>query len=552
MSKSKLKIIPLGGLGEVGKNMMALEYGNNIMVIDAGLMFPQEDMLGIDLVTPDISYLLAHKEKVRGIVITHAHEDHIGALPYVLPRLNAPVYSTRLSRGIISVKLKEASALSEEANLIEVTPGVPFTLGPFQVELFPVCHSIPDAAGIIIKTPIGTVVHTGDFKLDYTPVDNKSTNLSRLAQEGERGILALLSDSTYADQPGYTPSERIVGEALEQIIATAPGRVIITTFASLVSRAQQVINAAAKHGRKVVILGRSMIDTTSIARQLGYLEAPEGVLGQAKDLESLALQKVILLTTGSQGEPTSALVRIANRDHRQISIIPGDTVVISASPIPGNESLVNRTINNLMRQGARVLYSKVAPVHVHGHASQEELKLVLNLTHPRFFIPVHGEYRHLAYHAQLAQMMGIPQDNIFILENGSVLELTPESGRISGKVESGNTYIDGLSVGDVGSVVLRDRLALSKDGMVVAIMPLDNQSGHLVGQPTIVSYGFVDPAESKEMLEEGRELVRQAISHGKVRGDGDIASKRAREALERYFYQKTGRRPMIFPVVVNV
>lgn len=540
-------------MGEIGKNMMAVEYGNNIIVIDAGLMFPQEDMLGVDLVIPDIGYLLEHKEKVRGIVITHAHEDHIGALPYVLPRINVPVYSTRLSRGIISVKLREATGFSEKPNLIEVTPGIPFTLGPFQIELFPVCHSIPDAAGIIINTPIGTVVHTGDFKLDYTPVDNKLTNLSRLAQEGDKGILALFSDSTYADQPGYTPSEKTVGEALEQIIASAPGRVIITTFASLVSRAQQVIDAAAKHGRKVIILGRSMLDTTSIARQLGYLQVPENVLGQARDLESLSPQQVVLLTTGSQGEPTSALVRIANRDHRQISIMRGDTVVISASPIPGNESLVHRTINNLMRQGAHVLYDKIVPVHVHGHASQEELKLVLNLARPRFFIPVHGEYRHLSYHASLAKMMGVPESNVFVLENGQLLELTEDSGRIVGKVQSGNAYVDGLSVGDVGSVVLRDRLALAHDGIVVAIVVLDNQSGHLVSRPDIVSYGFVDPAESEKMLEESRDLVAKAIDHtGKPRGDGNLAANKAKEVLERFFYQKTGRRPMILPVVVNI
>lgn len=540
-------------MGEIGKNMMAVEYGNNIIVIDAGLMFPQEDMLGVDLVIPDIGYLLEHKEKVRGIVITHAHEDHIGALPYVLPRINVPVYSTRLSRGIISVKLREATGFSEKPNLIEVTPGTPFTLGPFQIELFPVCHSIPDAAGIIINTPIGTVVHTGDFKLDYTPVDNKLTNLSRLAQEGDKGILALFSDSTYADQPGYTPSEKTVGETLEQIIASAPGRVIITTFASLVSRAQQVIDAAAKHGRKVIILGRSMLDTTSIARQLGYLQVPENVLGQARDLESLSPQQVVLLTTGSQGEPTSALVRIANRDHRQISIMRGDTVVISASPIPGNESLVHRTINNLMRQGAQVLYDKIVPVHVHGHASQEELKLILNLARPRFFIPVHGEYRHLSYHASLAKMMGVPEPNVFVLENGQLLELTEDSGRIVGKVQSGNAYVDGLSVGDVGSVVLRDRLALAHDGIVVAIVVLDNQSGHLVSRPDIVSYGFVDPAESEKMLEESRDLVAKAIDHtGKPRGDGNLAANKAKEVLERFFYQKTGRRPMILPVVVNI
>jgi len=489
-AKLRLKIIPLGGLGEIGKNMMAVEYGEDIVVVDAGLMFPEEDMLGIDLVIPDISYLLENKSRIRGIVITHAHEDHIGALPYVLPQLDVPVYCSKLAKGFISVKLKERKAASR-ARLNVVPPGSQFTLGRLKIEFFPVCHSIPDAMGVIIQTPLGNIVHTGDFKVDYTPVNGAPTNLSRLAQLGAQGILLLFSDSTYAELPGYTPSERVVGEALDQIIANAPGRVIITTFASLVSRVQQVIDVAAKHQRRVFIIGRSMTDTAKIAQELGYLKAPEGVLARIDELRNMPHEKVVIVTTGSQGEPTSGLVRIANRDHRHVSIIRGDTVIISASPIPGNESLVNRTIDSLCKQGAQVFYDKVAKVHVHGHASQEELKLVLSLVKPKYFVPVHGEYRHLSFHTQLARHVGIPEENIFVLEDGDILELGPNSGRVTGKVASGNVYVDGLSVGDVGGIVLRNRRMLSRDGIVVVIIAVNKQTGKLVGSPDIVSRGFV-------------------------------------------------------------
>ena len=552
MSKPKLRMIPLGGLGEIGKNMMVMEYEDDIIVIDCGLMFPEEEMLGIDLVIPDISYLLEKRDKVRGIIITHGHEDHVGALPYVLPQLDVPVYATKLTRGLISAKLKEAKALAG-AKLKLLSPGMKIKLGKFGVEFFPVCHSIPDAVGIIISTPIGTVVHSGDFKLDYTPVDGKPTDLSRLAQLGNQGILLLLADSTYAGLPGYTPSERVVGDTLDRVIADAPGRVIIATFSSLISRIQQVIDSASKHQRRVFVVGRSMSNTTRMAMELGYLKAPDGVLGRIDEIRKMPREKTVLVTTGSQGEPTSALVRIANRDSKHVHIQEGDTVVISATPIPGNESLVNRAVDSLFKQGARVLYSGIAQVHVHGHGSQEELKLLLNLVKPKFFVPVHGEYRHLTHHAILAESVGIPKENIFLLEDGSMLELNPQAGRIAGKVTSGNVYVDGLSVGDIGSVVLRNRRMLSRDGIVVVIITINKQTGKLMGRPDIVSRGFVDTRESKDMIEESREVVAKVLDHGGSRpAEWTFINAKVRDALNKFYYEQTKRRPMVLPFMVKV
>jgi len=552
MARPKLKIIPLGGLSEIGKNMMVMESEDDIIAIDAGLMFPEEDMLGIDLVIPDISYLLEHKEKVRGIIITHGHEDHIGALPYILPQLNVPVYSTRLTNGLISMKLKERRALAG-ANLKVVPPGVNVTLGRFRFEFFPVCHSIPDSVGLVIYTSVGVVVHTGDFKLDHTPVSGQPTDLSRLAQLGARGVLLLMSDSTYAELPGYTPSEKAVGEALDRIMAEAPGRVIITTFSSLVSRIQQVIDAAAKHERRVFVIGHSMSETVRMALELGYLHAPDSVLARFDELRGLPHNKVVFVTTGSQGEPTSALVRMANRDHRELHIIPGDTVVISATPVPGNEGLINKVVNSLFKQGARVLYDKVAQVHVHGHASQEELKLLLTLARPKFFLPIHGEYRHLTLHAKLAESVGLPKENIFVLEDGDVLELTSESGKKDGKITASNVYVDGLSVGDIDSVVLRDRKMLSKDGIVMVIIAVNRQTGKVIGRPDIVSRGFVDPTESKDMIEASRDLVAKVLDHGGTRpADWGFISTKVRDTLNRFYYEQTRRRPMILPFMVKV
>jgi len=552
MAKQKLRIIPLGGLGEIGKNMMAIEFANDIIIIDAGLMFPEEDMLGVDLVIPNISYLLERREKLRGIIITHGHEDHIGALPYILPQLDVPVYGAKLTKGLISAKLKE-HRYSKKATLRTIQPGVKFTLGNFKIEPFSVCHSIPDGMGLIIYTPMGLVVHSGDFKIDYTPVDGKPTELAKLAQLGAQGVLLLLADSTYAELPGYTPSETVVGEALERIIAEAPGRVIITTFASLISRIQQVINAAAKHNRNVFVIGRSMKDTTRIASELGYLNSPPGVLRRFDEIGRFPHNKIVLLTTGSQGEPTSALVRIANRDNSQVKIIPGDTVVMSATPVPGNEALVNRTIDNLFRQGAHVVYERLAQVHVHGHGSQEELKLLLSLVKPKFFVPIHGEYRHLSLHARLAKALGMPETNVFVMENGNILELDREKGKIAGRLPTGNVYVDGLVMGDLASVILRDRKLLSRDGIVVVIIAIDKDAGKIVGRPDIVSRGFVDMKEGESILEQGRDLVKTTLDHSGGRPlEWSFINTKVKDTLSKFFYEQTRRRPMIITTVVEV
>ncbi|MFC1982281.1 ribonuclease J [Chloroflexota bacterium] len=552
MTKPRLKVIPLGGLSEIGKNMMVMEYEDEIIIIDAGLMFPEEEMLGIDLVIPDFSYVLERRDKVKGIVITHGHEDHIGALPYLLPQLNVPIYSTKLTQGLIRIKLKERKAL-DGVKLKLVPPGGEVSLGKFKVNFYSVCHSIPDAVGLIIHTPAGIVVHSGDFKLDYTPVSGKPTDLSRLAQLGVEGILLLLSDSTYAELPGYTPSEKVVGESLDHIMVEAPGRVIVTTFSSLVSRIQQVIDAAAKHDRRVFVVGRSMNDVVRMALEIGYLNAPDGILGRIDEIRDIPHNKIVLVTTGSQGEPTSALVRMANRDHRHVHIQPGDTVVLSATPVPGNEAVVNKTVDSLFRQGARVIYDKLTQVHVHGHASQEELKLLLNLVKPKYFMPIHGEYRHLSLHAELAQSVGIPRENTFVLEDGDILELGPQSAKISGKVGSGHVYVDGLSVGDVGGIVLRNRRMLSKDGIVVVIIAVNRQTGKLVGRPDIVTRGFVDTRDFKDMLDKSRELLAQTIDHSGGRAtEWSFINTKVKDTLDKFYYEQTKRRPMILPFMVKV
>jgi len=553
MIKTKLRIIPLGGLGEIGKNMLVLEYENDIIIIDAGLMFPEEEMVGIDLVIPDFSYVTERKEKVRGIIISHGHEDHIGALPYLLPQLdNVPVYSSKLTNGLIQVKLKERR-IHAGVNLKVLNFGQEITLGSFRVEFFPVCHSIPDACGIIIRTPEGIVIHSGDFKIDHTPVNGKPTDLSRLAQLGAQGVLLLLSDSTYAELPGYTPSEQTVGESLEYFIANAPGRVIVTTFSSLISRVQQVIDAAAKHGRKVFIVGRSMSETVRISLELGYLKAPNGILGRIEEIKGLPHNKIVLVTTGSQGEPTSALVRMANRDHKHVHIMRGDTIILSSTPVPGNESLVNRTVDSLFKQGAQVIYSKLGQVHVHGHGSQEELKLILSLVKPRFFVPVHGEYRHLSLHAQLAESVGMPHDKIFILEDGDVLELNSNFARINGKVNSGHVYVDGLSVGDIGGVVLRTRRMLSRDGIVVVIIAVNRQTGKLVGPPDIVSRGFMEDRDFGDLMGESRQVLVKALEHSGSRlNEWSFINSKVRDTLEKFYYDRTKRRPMILPFMVKV
>ncbi|MGI2336327.1 MAG: ribonuclease J [Dehalogenimonas sp.] len=547
-----MRIIPLGGLGEIGKNMMVIEYGDYIIIIDCGLMFPEEDMPGIDLVIPDITYLLERKDKIKGIFITHGHEDHIGALPYILPQLDAPIYCAPLPHGLITVKLKEARVHANN-KVHEVKAGDIIKLGVFSVEFVAMCHSIPDAAGLIIRTPIGTIVHSGDFKLDYTPVDGKTCDLSRLAQAGSEGVLLLLADSTHVEIPGYTPSEKVVGETISAVMSNAPGRVIVTTFASLVARIQQVMDAAVKYNRKIFIAGRSMSEIVKMALRLGYLKAPEGLIGELSEMNRLPPNRIALVTTGSQGEPTSALVRIANGEHREVQIKKDDTIIISASPIPGNESVVSKTIDSLFKLGAQVYYDRVAKVHVHGHASQEELRLLQSLIRPKYFVPVHGEYRHLKLHSQLAEQMGVVKENIFTMEDGDILELTSQGGKIVGHAPASNVYVDGISVGDINGVVLRNRKMLAQDGIVVAIVTLDAESGHLAVRPDIVSRGFVDPEAGKALIEASRDLVVKMFeTEVQQVSDSAVISNRVRDLLSKFYYEKTRRRPMVLPVLVTV
>ena len=552
MPRHKLRVIPLGGLGEIGKNMMALEYGNDIIVIDAGLMFPGEEMPGVDLLFPDISYLLERQQNLRGVVITHGHEDHIGALSYMLSRLTLPVYSTRFTRELIAVDLKQRGVKASE-RLNVVAPGSKVALGSFTIEMFSVCHSIPDSVGLIIHTPQGIVVHSGDFKIDYTPVVGEPTNFSQLAALGGRDVLLLLSDSTYVELDGYTPSESLVRDTLDRIISEATGRVIVTTFASLVSRIQQVLDVAVRRDRRVFVTGRSMKEIVSMALKTGYLAAPAGVLCRLDELRDLPHHRVIVLSTGSQGEPTSALVRMANRDPRsQVQIIPGDTVVISATTIPGNEAVVSKTTDSLFRQGARVIYDKLAQVHVHGHGSREELKLLLSLVKPKFFVPIHGEYRHLSLHGDLAQSMGIPKANVFVLENGDVLELGRDSGKVVGRTHVGVIYVDGLTTGTLDDVVLRDRKLLARNGLAVVTIAIDAESGKLAGRPRIITLGFVDAGEEQRLLEKSQDVVLAALDHHRRRlREPGFVDTIVKDSLGRFFRERIHRHPVIIPVVVE-
>ena len=547
-----IRVIPLGGLGEVGKNMMAIEHAGDIVVVDAGVLFPKKEMPGVDLVLPDIEYLVQRKEQVRAILITHGHEDHVGALPYVLRQLDVPVYAPPLARDLIYVKLRE-HRMVRGSQLHEVRPGDMLPLGSISAEYFQVCHSIPDACGIALHTPAGVVVHTGDFKIDHTPVDGKKLDMQRLAELGRDGVLLLLSDSTYAEEPGYTPSEQVVGAALDAVIGDAHGRVLVATFASLIARVQQVINASVKHGRKVAIVGRSMVDNVRMAMENGYVQAPKGTILPLKDLERLSPSQQVIITTGSQGEPTSGLVRIANQGHPEVSIRQGDTVVISASTIPGNETVVYGTIDNLTRQGARVLHSRTALVHVHGHGSQEELKTMLNLTKPQYFVPIHGEYRMLAAHAELAKEVGVAPENIFVLEDGDVLELAPLRAAVVDHIDAGHIYVDGLRLWDMSSVVIRDRHALARDGFVVVLVRLDRSTGRLLGEPEVVSSGFVDMSEGQGLIDEAARQVHQVLDHGLLQPmEWSYISSQVREVLGDYLHRQTRRRPMIIPVPVEV
>ena len=554
MSKGsqKLQIIPLGGLGEIGKNMTVIRYNDDIVVIDAGLMFPDDDMLGIDLVIPDISYLLENRDMIKAIILTHGHEDHIGALPYVLKRLNVPVYGTKLTLGILQGRLKENNV--DSSSLVPVSQGDIINVGCFSVGFIRINHSIPDAVALSIKTPVGMVIHTGDFKLDYTPIDGKMTDFRRFADLGNKGVLVMMADSTNAEREGHTPSERTVGAAFDKVFQQARERILIATFSSNVQRIQQVIDTACRFKRKVAVLGRSMVNVVNISLELGYLIAPEGVLIDIDEINRYPASQVVIVTTGSQGEPMSALTRMSMSDHRKVTIVPGDTIIISATPIPGNEKLVSRTVDKLLKLGANVVYGRSQGIHVSGHASQEELKLMHNLVRPKFFIPVHGEYRHLVKHSKLAQELGMPKENIFLSENGQVLEFTREKGMVAGKVTAGPVLVDGLGVGDVGNIVLRDRRQLSQDGILIIVVAMNKAGGTVVSGPDIVSRGFVYVRESEALMDGAREKVKQALAKcedGKITEWATIKSN-VRDALGRYLYEKTRRRPMILPIIMEV
>ena len=552
MAQERIRIIPLGGLGEIGRNMLVIEYedasGERAMIIiDAGLMFPENDMLGVDIVIPDLSYVIERAERIKAIIITHGHEDHVGALPYLLRRLHAPLYATRLTRGLIEVKLREARI--RDAELYTIEPKDILELDPFRIEFFHVSHSIPDGVGLGIQTPIGLLVHSGDFKFDHSPVDGYPSDFAKLAELGGRGVLLLLSDSTNSETPGYTPSEQLIGETFARIFAGAEGRVIVATFASNISRVQQVLDTAQAYGRRVAIVGRSMINNVRIARELGYLNVPDDLLINIDQLEQVPNHEITLICTGSQGEPTSALVRMAQGNFRPIRVMPGDTVVVSATPIPGNEEFVNRTLDNLFRLGANVFYDEVLDVHVSGHASQEEQKMMINLIQPKYFVPIHGEYRHLFWHTKLAQQCGVAPENIFVMETGDVLELDANGARIVDHVGDSHVFVDGRGVGDVGISVIEERQALARNGFLTVMVMLDKYTGGLVAEPQIVTRGFINGPDAADFIDKMEDEVVRIVQRGGTRAE---ITDRLETALAHLIYEETGRRPMVIPVVTKI
>jgi ribonuclease J len=546
MTSKTLRIIPLGGLGEVGKNMMAVEYGDNILVIDTGIMFPENDMLGIDYIIPDFAYLLDKRDKIRGIVVTHGHEDHTGAIRHVLEEINAPIYATPLTRGLLEVKLTRGGLL-EKATLHTVHAGDRVQIGPFAVEFFHVCHSIPDGVGLAIDTPAGLIVHSGDYKFDHTPVDGWPTDFAKLGELGGRGVLALMADSTNADRPGWTPSEAVIDRAFDDVFRQARGRILIGTFASLISRMAQVAEAAANHGRSMAFAGTSMIENARMARSLGYLDVPENLIVPIDQALKMPPSKVVLMCTGTQGEPSSILGRLSTDTNRQFSLQAGDTVVLSSHPIPGNEEMVHRTINRLFQHGAQVVYDAIAPVHVSGHANQEEMKLLMRLVQPDYFIPIHGELRHLKQHANLARQIGIPDDHIAVVENGTAIGFKDGALNLGERVPGGYVFVDGSGVGDIGPVVMREREALARDGFVAVHLNLDPVSGKLREEPEIVSKGFVFARDAEELFEHARARIDQLT----VEAGSDDFKSRVEKELSRFFYAETKRRPMIFVFAAN-
>ena len=551
--KAKVKIIPLGGVNEIGKNLTAIEYKNDIVVIDCGLKFPDEDMFGIDLVIPDITYLIKNKEKVSGIFLTHGHEDHIGALPYVLKQLNVPVYGTKLTLGIVETKLKEHGLLSS-TELIRVKPRDVIRLNSVSVEFIKTNHSIADSVAIAVHTPLGVVLHTGDFKVDYTPIDGEAMDFARFAELGKKGVLAMMADSTNVEKAGYTNSEKIVGESLTRIFGKTKGRIIIATFASNIHRIQQIIDAASVYGRKVAVSGRSMENIINVAIELGYIEVEKETLVSIDQINKYNNDQVVIITTGSQGEPMSALSRMAASEHRKINIVEGDTIIISATPIPGNEKLVSKVINQLFKKGAEVIYGSQENIHVSGHACQEELKLMQTLVKPKNFIPVHGEYRHLKQHGELAIKLGLDSKNVVIPDVGDIIEVTRSGIRKNGTVVSGQIFVDGLGVGDVGNIVLRDRKHLSQDGILTVVVTLSKENKTIVAGPDIISRGFVYVRESEGLMDEAKDIVRNILLDCEEKKITDWATLKSnvRDELRTYLYEKTKRKPMILPIIMEI
>ena len=552
--KPRLKIIPLGGLHEVGKNITVFQYDNEMIVVDCGLSFPEDDMLGVDLVIPDITYIIKNQEKLKGMVITHGHEDHIGSVPYFLKQVNTPIYGTRLTLGLIKNKLEE-HRLVDSTKLNEVNPGETIKLGKhFKVEFIQSSHSIPDSVMLAIHTPVGTVLHTGDFKVDYTPMDGKIMDFGRLAELGNKGVLALMSDSTNAERKGFTMSESTVGEVFEKLFTNCTKRIVVATFASNVHRVQQIVNCAVKYGRKIAVCGRSMINMITTARELGYIECPDNLFIDIDMINNYTDDQLLIITTGSQGETMSALTRMASGTHRKVKITPNDLVIISANPIPGNEKNVSKVIDSLMQIGAEVVYSALEDVHVSGHACQEEQKLILALTKPKYFIPVHGEYRHLIAHSETAKLMGVPKENIFKLENGKILEMDKNSAEFTGMVQSGIILVDGLGIGDVGNVVLRDRQHLSQDGLIIVVLTMNGGSGEVIAGPDVISRGFVYLRESENVMDEIKAVVRHEVHKCEEQGIRDWATIKnsIRENLREYIFSKTKRNPMIIPIVMEI
>lgn len=550
--KNKLKIIPLGGMEEIGKNMTVFEYGENIIIVDCGLAFPEDEMLGIDLVIPDVSYLEKNIDKVHAILVTHGHEDHIGAIPYVLKRINVPVYGTELTIGLIENKLVEHE-MTESVDLRKIKAGQTIKLGPFTVEFIHTNHSIADSVAMAINTPAGMVFYTGDFKIDQTPIEGEPIDLARIAELGKKGVLLLISDSTNVERPGYTMSERTVGDTFDNIFGGTKGRIIVASFASNIHRVQQIINSAVKYDRKVALVGRSMLNVVKTATKLGYLSIPEETMIDIDKIKNLNPEQVVIITTGSQGEPMSALARIAASTHKKVMITKGDLVIISANPIPGNEKLVYKVIDDLFKQGADVIYDSLSETHVSGHGKQEELKLMISLVKPKYFMPGHGEYRMLKKHAKLAMSLGMDEKNIFIMQNGKVLELTAKTANLNGSVQSGGILVDGLGVGDVGDVVLRDRKILSEDGLMMVIAPMDKK-GNLMADIEVMSRGFVYMKESEELIEEVRSIARDVIlkNTGKKNGGFSGIKNSIKDELSNFLYRRTMRRPMIIPVIVEI